>query len=114
MKPYLFAYSQLCPDMIAQQILNDSNAVSYWVQPFPNAAIVTSSLNVKDLSAVLRNRLGATWFMVSELSPASVDGWLPGDLWQLVSAPTISSSRELIPTQRLRTKAHADGRGQAA
>ena len=114
MKPYLFTYSQLCPDTIAQQILDDSNAVSYWVQPFPNAAIVTSSLNVKDLSAILRNRMGETWFMISELSPASVDGWLPGNLWQLVSAPTIASSSELIPPQRLRTKDHAEGRGRAA
>lgn len=89
MKPYLFTYSQMCPVWHAQAILNETNAVATWVQPFPNAAIVISSLDARDLGAVLRARLGETWFLVTELNSGTADGFLPGNLWQFVnSAPT--------------------------
>lgn len=89
MKSYLFTYSQLCPEWHARAILNETNAVTTWVQPFPNSAIVISNLNASDLGAVLRARLGATWFMISELNSGSVDGFLPGNLWQFIhNAPT--------------------------
>lgn len=114
MKPYLFTYSQLCPEVFAHRVLDESNAISYWVQPFPNAAIITSSLDVKDLSAILHNRLGNTWFLVSELSQASVNGWLPQNLWQIVSAPALVSSQGLIPNDGRNSKGQADGRGRAA
>ncbi len=91
MKPYLFTYSQMCPDWHAQAILNETNAVTTWIQPFPYAAIVVSSLDARDLGAVLRERLGETWFLVTELDGRTVDGYLPGNLWQFVnSAPTAS------------------------
>ena len=85
MKPYLFTYSQMCPGWHAQAILNETNAVKNWVQPFPNAVIVLSGLDAYDLAAVLRVRLGETWFLVTELSSATVDGFLPGNLWQFVN-----------------------------
>lgn len=87
MKSYMFAYSQLCPDWQAQAILDATQAVTNWIQPFPNAAIIQSSLDARDLAAVLRSRLGQTWFLVSELHSASVDGWLPGNAWQFVNTP---------------------------
>ena len=88
MKPYLFTYSQMCPVSYAQAVLNETNAVATWVQPFPNAAIITSSLDARDLGAVLRARLGSTWFLITELNSGTVDGFLPGNLWQFVnSAP---------------------------
>ncbi|MDE0040311.1 MAG: hypothetical protein OXU77_22520 [Gammaproteobacteria bacterium] len=88
MKSYLFTYSPMCADWHAQAILNETNAVTTWVQPFPNAAIVISSLDAKDLGAVLRSRLGATWFVVTEIHGATIDGLLPGNLWQFInSAP---------------------------
>ena len=83
----MFAYSQLCPDWQAQAILDATQAVTNWIQPFPHAAIIQSSLDVRDLAAVLRRRLGQTWFLVSELHSASVDGWLPGNAWQFVNTP---------------------------
>lgn len=85
MKSYLFTYSQLCPSWHAQAILNETNAVTTWVQPFPSAAILLSDLDAYDLSAVLRARLGDTWFLVTELNRATVNGFLPGNLWQFVN-----------------------------
>ena len=114
MKPYLFTYSQLCPEVLAHKILDESSAISYWVQPFPNAAIITSSLDVNDLSAILHNRLGNTWFLISELSKVSVNGWLPENLWQLVSAPALASSQGLIRNDGGDSKGHADSRGRVA
>ena len=89
MKSYLFTYSPLCADWHAQAILNETNAVTTWVQPFPNAAIIISDLDARDLGAVLRARLGATWFLIAEIHGATIDGLLPGNLWQFInSAPT--------------------------
>lgn len=89
MKSYLFTYSPLCADRHAQAILNETNAVTTWVQPFPNAAIIISGLDAKDLGAVLRSRLGAIWFLITEIHGATIDGFLPGNLWQFInSAPT--------------------------
>ena len=91
MKSYLFTYSPMCADWHAQAILNETNAVTTWVQPFPNAAIVISSLEAKDLGAVLRSRLGATWFVVTEIHGATIDGLLPGNLWQFINSATATA-----------------------
>ena len=97
MKPYLFTYSQLCPEWHAQGILNETNAVTTWLQPFPNAAIIISNLSARDLAAVLRARLGETWFLITELDSRVVDGLLPSNLWEFINrapnsfVPTFSS-----------------------
>lgn len=85
MKPYLFTYSQLCPEWHARNILNESNAVTTWLQPFPNSAIVISNLAARDLAAVFRARLGETWFLITELDSRTVDGLLPANLWGFIN-----------------------------
>lgn len=85
MKAYLFTYSNLCPPWQAQAILNDTEAVTTWVQPFPNAAVLVSNLGARDLGAVLRGRLGETWFLITELNSGTVDGYVPGNLWQFIN-----------------------------
>ncbi len=96
MKPYLFAYSQACPQAHAHAVLNDSQGVDTWVAPFPYAAILVSRLNTQDLSAILRDRLPGVWFMVTELDPKSVNGWLPGNLWEYVNDPQKAWTRNLL------------------
>ena len=87
MKPYLFTYSQACTPIQVQYLLNDSNAFETWVSPFPYAAIVVSKLTVHELGAIIRERLPGVWFMVTELHSSTVQGWIPGDLWQYVNDP---------------------------
>lgn len=85
MKPYFFAYSNLCSDASAETILDETGAVATWVRPFPHAAILLSDLALRDLSVVLHSRLGETWFLLSELSQDIADGWLPKNLWSFVN-----------------------------
>ena len=85
MKPFFFAYSDLCSDASAQAILDEITAVDTWVRPFPHTAILLSDLTLRDLSAVLHSRLGDTWFLLSELSQEIADGWLPKNLWGYVN-----------------------------
>ena len=85
MRSYIFAFSQLLPQWLAQSVLNDTRAVATWVQPFPNTAIILSDLDAQDLAAVLRQRLGQTWFIVSQLDAHTSDGWLPGNVWPYVN-----------------------------
>ena len=89
MKAYLFTHSNLCPPWQAQAILNETEAVTTWAQPFPNAAFVASHLGVGELAAVLRGRHGETWFLITELNGVTVDGYLPGNLWQFVNSAQI-------------------------
>ena len=87
MKAYLFAYSQAWTQAEVHAILNHTQAVETWIAPFPYAAILVSNLNAQDLGAVLHRRLSDAWFVVTELNPASVDGWLPSNLWSYVNQP---------------------------
>ena len=96
MKPYLLTYSQACTPTNVHQLLNDTRAVETWVTPFPYAAILISKLNVDDLAAVLRGRIPGIWFMVTELNPHSVQGWLPGNLWEYVNNPQQAWSKNLL------------------
>ena len=96
MKSYLFTYSQACAQEQAHAVLNDTQGVQTWVSPFPYAAILVSTLNTQDLSAILRNRLPGVWFMVTEMEHQNVDGWLPGDLWDYVNDPPKAWSRKLF------------------
>ena len=96
MKSYLFTYSQACTQGQVHSVLNDTEGVQTWVAPFPYAAILVSTLNTQDLSAILRDRLPGVWFVVTEMNTQSVNGWLPGDLWDYVNDPQKAWSRQLF------------------
>ena len=96
MKPYLLTHTQAGTPAHVQHVLNDTRAVETWVAPFPYAAILISKLNVQDLAAVLRERLPGIWFMVTELKSDTVQGWLPGNLWEYVNDPQQAWSRNLF------------------
>ncbi len=85
MKAYLFSYSNHCLPWQAQAVLNDTNAVVTWAQPLPNAAVLVSNLDVQDLAATFRRRLGETWFLITELNAETVDGFLPANLWSFIN-----------------------------
>ena len=38
------------------------------------------------------------WFMVAEMDPQAVNGWLPGNLWGYVNDPQKAASGQLIRT----------------
>ena len=96
MKTYLLTYSQACTPIQVQYLLNDTQAIETWVTPFPYAAILLSKLSVHDLAAVIRSRLPGVWFMMTELKSDTVQGWLPGDLWEYVNNPQGAWSRKLF------------------
>lgn len=95
MNSYLFAYSQVCTPTQVQYVLNDTQAVDTWVAPFPYAAILLSELSVRDLGAVLHDRLPGVWFMVTETHSHTVQGWLPKNFWEYVNAPQQARYRKL-------------------
>lgn len=96
MKSYLLSHSEACTSEQVQQVLNDTRAVETWIAPFPYAAILISQLDVRDLAAVIRERLPGVWLMVTELNGRSVQGWLPADLWEYVNDPLKARSRKLF------------------
>lgn len=97
MKSYLFAYSQACPPEQAHAVLNATNAVHFWIAPFPYSAIVISHLDSPDLAAVLRQRLPNIWILVTEMSTYSTNGWLPQNLWEYVGNPSQAITQQLYP-----------------
>ena len=99
MKTYLFTYSTMCSEFQAQSILNETNAVATWVQPFPNAVLLASDLSVQDLAAVLRERLGTTWFLISEMTSTTVNGLLPANLWEFVNKARIPWQPQSVVAQ---------------
>ena len=96
MNSYLFVYSQACMPTQVQLVLNGTQAVDTWVAPFPYAAILLSELSVRDLGAVLHDRLPGVWFMVTEMHGHTVQGWLPQNLWEYVNAPHQAKYRKLV------------------
>ena len=106
MKAYLFAYSQAWTQAQVHAVLNDTNAIETWIAPFPSAAVLISDLSAQDLGAVLHRRLSDAWFIVTELNPASVDGWLPNNLWSYVNQPeqalSLNPFENLPPPQQTR------------
>ena len=96
MKSYLFTYSQPCTQAQAHEALNDTEGVQTWVAPFPYSAILVSTLDTQDLCSILRNQLPNVWFMVSEMDPQNVDGWLPRELWSYVTDLQKAWSRQLL------------------
>ena len=98
MKSHLFTFSQACTQAHVHAVLNNTEGVQTWIAPFPYSAILVSKLNAQDLSAILRDRLPNVWFMVAEMDPQAVNGWLPGDLWEYVNDPQKAWSQQLIRT----------------
>lgn len=96
MKSYLLSHSETCTPEHVQRVFNDIRAVETWITPFPYAAILISRLDVRDLAAVIRERLPGVWLMVTELNGRSVQGWLPADLWDYVNDPLKARSRKLF------------------
>ena len=98
MKSHLFTYSQARTQEHVHDVLNDTEGVQTWIAPFPYSAILVSKLSAQDLSAILRERLPNVWFMVAEMDPQAVNGWLPGNLWGYVNDPQKAASGQLIRT----------------
>ena len=99
MKSYLFTFSQPCTQAQAHDVLNNTEGVQTWIAPFPYSAILVSKLNAQDLSDILHDRLpNNVWFMVAEVDPQAVNGWLPGNLWGYVNDPQKAGSGQLIRT----------------
>ena len=96
MKAYLFAYGQALTQAQVHALLNQTNAIETWIAPFPSAAILVSDLSAQDLGAVLHRRLSDAWFIVTEINPGSVDGWLPENLWNCVNQPGQAWSQNLF------------------
>lgn len=96
MKSHLFTYSQARTQEHVHDVLNDTEGVQTWIAPFPYSAILVSKLSAQDLSAILRERLPNVWFMVAEMDPQAVNGWLPGNLWGYVNDPQKAASGQLI------------------
>ena len=96
MKSYLLSHSEACTPEQVQRVLNDIQAVETWMTPFPYAAILISRRDLRDLAAVIRERLPGVWFMVTELNGRSVQGWLPAELWDYVNDPLKARSRKLF------------------
>ena len=96
MKSHLFTYSQARTQGHVHDVLNDTEGVQTWIAPFPYSAILVSKLSAQDLSAILRERLPNVWFMVAEMDPHAVNGWLPGNLWGYVNDPQKAASGQLI------------------
>ena len=113
MRAFLLTYSQQCPDWRAQAIMNQTNAVKTWVQPFPSAAIVVSDLDVTDLGAVLQSRFGGTWFLVTEIAADTVQGFLPGNLWQFIAALPRRRIRRCLSTCPIRLGQRLESRRRA-
>ena len=100
MKSYLFTYGQAGTQAYAHAILDATQAIDTWVAPFRYAAILVSRLDVQDLTSVLRGRLPDVWFMVTEVNPLSVNGWLPGDLWLYVNNPYEAWTKKIFADAR--------------
>lgn len=110
MNSYLLAYSQACTPTQVQSVLNDTEAVETWVAPFPHAAIVVSRLSVQDIGAILRERLPGVWFMVTRMTSHTVQGWLPGNLWEYVNDPQAATYRQLTELLRQPLPQPSEGR----
>lgn len=96
MKAFLLSFSRLALPEHVQVILTKSQAVSTWLAPFPYSAIILSKLNAIELSAIFRTYLGEAWFIVTELSQESCDGFLPKQCWDYINNPYGSWSQELL------------------
>ena len=56
-----------------------------------------SDLDLKDLGAVLQSRFGGTWFLVTEITASTVQGFLPGNLWQFIDGAPSAQYPSLSP-----------------
>ena len=99
MKSYLLTYSAACSQAGVHAVLNATNAIQNWIAPFPHSAILVSNLDARELGAILRHHLNGAWFVVTQVDRRSIDGWLPGDVWQYVNNPGGASIAGLVPHQ---------------
>ena len=73
-----------------QGALDQIPQVSFWYRCFPNAIFVTANLSANDLAGLLRQRFGADRtkrFIVAQLRPDEVQGWLPSQAWHMINNP---------------------------
>lgn len=96
MRAYLFTYSSVCPQARVHAVLNTTDAIRDWIAPFPYSAILNSNLTTQELSAIFRNHLPGTWFMIAQLNKTLVDGLLPGNFWEYVNNPDQASLQKFL------------------
>lgn len=65
---------------------------------FAGAVIILSSLDIRQISHLLRGHMGDLHFIVSETNAASIDGMAPQEIWRFVDempeAPPLPAPRQ--------------------
>jgi hypothetical protein len=74
--------------------LNSRREVLNWFAILPAAILVVSRMNATDLKNIIHAGFPNLWFMISEIDPAKINGWMNKPAWDFINNPKSSGRWE--------------------
>ncbi len=91
MIPYLFCYSEnMGPHQTILDFLDTLPVILNWYTLGSQGVIIISERTPAELRILIHTKYPSGFFIISEMKPHLVDGWLPEEAWGFVNNPKSS------------------------
>jgi hypothetical protein len=89
LKPYLLVFDEaVVPRDTLAAYLNTRGEVFNWQAYLRGSIVVVSNRSPSELQLMIHTGFPTLLFLITELIPAQIQGWLPGGVWQFINNPT--------------------------
>jgi hypothetical protein len=58
-----------------------------WYAPLSQGILINSERSAFELGTILRGQFPHLWFVLSLVTPGTIDGWAPKQFWDFVNRP---------------------------
>ena len=91
-KAYLLTF--VVPREPILEFLDSRREVLNWFAVFPNTILVASRSDLTALTGILRVSFPWLWFILAELEPTKVNGFINQPVWEFINQPKSSGRWE--------------------
>ncbi len=76
------------------QFLDSRPEVLNWFAVLSNAILIVSRGTATSLGQLMHNQFPSMWFIVTEIHPTEVNGWMNSQTWDFINSPKSSGRWE--------------------
>jgi len=91
-KVYLLTFNGFRAQITA--FLDTRREVLNWFGILSNTILIVSRSNAPTLSNLVHSQFPTMWFLITELDPSTIDGYLPDQAWDFITKPKSSGRWE--------------------
>lgn len=103
LKVYLFTFPGVpgARQMVQNYFQMRPREIKNWISQYEGSIVAVSPIPLVEIREVFHQQFPELFFMVVELVPSQIDGWMPGNIWEFIRHPKQADT--LLPAHSLET-----------